>query len=120
MLRFQKKNEREIEPIMVSHNNFQCGAVHKRRPQSGGVSKCGHFSDKGGSSDADVRTFWSKILRIFRNLWCVRTDKRGGVEPGGHFADKGGGVNFSRFCADFLYGRTPVFSRLQRRWSESG
>jgi len=35
----------------------------------------GHFSDKGGS-DADVRTFWYKNLRIFQNLWCVRTDKR--------------------------------------------
>jgi len=34
-----------------------------------------------GSSDADVRTFWRKKLRIFQNLWCVRTDKGGrGIE----------------------------------------
>jgi len=33
------------------------GAVHKRRPQSGGVVQCGHFSDKGGCSDEDIRTF---------------------------------------------------------------
>jgi len=33
----------------------------------------GYFSDKGVI--ADVRAFWRKKLRIFRNLWCVRTDK---------------------------------------------
>jgi len=60
----------------------------------------------GGSSDADVRTFWYKNLRIFRNLWCVRTDKGGGrLSKCGHFANKGEGVNFSRFCADVIYGR---------------
>jgi len=38
------------------------------------------FADKeeGGFSNADFRTFWCKKLRIFRNFWCVRTD-RGGV-----------------------------------------
>jgi len=39
------------------------------RTRGGGVVQCGHFADKGSSSDADVRT-------IFRNLWYVRTDKR--------------------------------------------
>jgi len=29
----------------------------------------------GGLSDADVRTFWSKIIRIFRNL-CVSARTR--------------------------------------------
>jgi len=32
--------------------------------------------EKPSSSDADARTFW--CIRIFRNLWCVRTDKKGG------------------------------------------
>jgi len=32
-------------------------AIHKRRPQSGGIVQCGHFADKRGSSDVDVRTF---------------------------------------------------------------
>jgi len=32
----------------------------------------------GGSSDADVRTFRYKKLRIFRNFWCVRADMWGG------------------------------------------
>jgi len=31
-------------------------------------------------------------LRIFRNLWCGRTDKEGGV-------------SFLQFCADVVYGR---------------
>jgi len=41
------------------------------RSQGVGLSS----EDKGGSSDADIRTFWCKKLRIFRNLWRVRTDK---------------------------------------------
>jgi len=36
----------------------------------------GHFADRRGSPDADVQTFWCKKLRIFQNLWRVRTDKR--------------------------------------------
>jgi len=43
-----------------------------------GVCLVRTFCGQGGSSDADVRTFWRKNLRIFRNLWCVRTDKGGG------------------------------------------
>jgi len=40
-----------------------------------------------GKEVCPVRTFWRKKLWIFRNFWCVRTNK-------------GEGVNFSRFCAD--------------------
>jgi len=56
--------------------NFHVGPVHKRRPQLGeeGFVQCGH-GGRGDSSDADVRTFCRKKLRIFRNLWCVRTDR---------------------------------------------
>jgi len=45
------------------------GTVHKRRPQSGGGKfvQCGHFSDKGGSSDAAVQTFWRKNFGFFKN-----------------------------------------------------
>jgi len=32
-------------------------------------------TDKGGSSDAGVCTFWRKKLWIFQNLWWVHTDK---------------------------------------------
>jgi len=58
-------------------------------------------------------------LRIFRNLWCVRTDKEGGtLSQCGHFSDKGRGVHVhvfmngplplraihkTRFCADVFY-----------------
>jgi len=72
------------------------GVVHKERPQSEG----------GSLSSADIfdifqtRGFfrcgrphlWCKKRRIFWKLCCVRTDK-------------GEGVNFSRFCADVIYGR---------------
>jgi len=67
----------------------------------GGFVQCGYLRAirEGSSSDADVRTFWYKKLQIFRNLWCVRTDKGGrGLSQYGHFADKGRWrVNFSRF-----------------------
>jgi len=39
-------------------------AIHKRRQQSRrmGFVQFGHFADQGSSSDADVHTFWCKIL----------------------------------------------------------
>jgi len=54
---------------------------------------CLSSADKGGSSDVDVRTFWCRNIEYFWILWCVRTDRGEGVT-----------VNFSRFCADLLYG----------------
>jgi len=47
------------------------------RSQEGGgdFSSVNILRTRGGSSDADVRTFWCKKLWIFRNLWCVPTDK---------------------------------------------
>jgi len=47
------------------------GALHKLRSPSRGVVQCGYFTDKEGSSESDVRTFWWKKLRNFRNFWCV-------------------------------------------------
>jgi len=49
--------------------------IHKRRLQLELVVQSGHLRWGGGSLDADARTFWYKKLHIFRNLWCVRTDK---------------------------------------------
>jgi len=77
--------------------DYTIEAVHKKRPQSsvcvGGRSvQCGHFADKE-EEVLQMRSsalFGAKKLRIFRNLWCVRTD---------------GVVNFSQFCADLFYGR---------------
>jgi len=77
--------------------------VHKRRPQTkSGPVRIFFVQGRGGdSSNSDVRTIWCKKLRIFRSLWCVRTDK--GVEPVPIFADKRGRrVNISRFCEDAL------------------
>jgi len=52
-------------------------------------------------SDADVGTFYAKKLRIFRNLWCARTDKERGWASADILWTRGGG-NFSRFCADIM------------------
>jgi len=59
------------------------GAVHKRRPQSGGERVCPvriFLGQRGreGSSCGRPHFLAKKNLRIFRNLWCVRTDKGGG------------------------------------------
>jgi len=51
--------------------------------------------------------FFAQKLRIFRNLWCVRTDK-GKLSQCGHFANKGGG---DRIFADVLYGRPRMRTR---------
>jgi len=53
----------------------QLGAVHKRGPQLRwkGVVQSGQ--EGRGFFRCRVRTFWRKKLWIFRNLWCVRTDK---------------------------------------------
>jgi len=48
-----------------------------RSQEKGEFVQCGQFSgtEEDGSLDADFSTFWSKKLQIFRNLWCVHTDK---------------------------------------------
>jgi len=43
------------------------------------VVRCGHFSDKEDSSDADVRTFWCKNFEIFE-IYVVSARTRE-VEP---------------------------------------
>jgi len=74
--------------------NIRLGAVHKRRPQLGGrrgLSSANIFrtTGRGSSSDVDVGTFWCKNHRVFRNLWCVRTDKRDRVEKVRTFCGQG-------------------------------
>jgi len=65
--------------MLMNFYIFCIGAVHKRRPQSGGVIQCGHFADKGRG--------------------CVRTGRE--LRQGG----QGGRVSFLRFCSDVFYGR---------------
>jgi len=36
----------------------------------------------GGSSDADVHTFWCKNFEFFGNLRCIHADKEGKVDRG--------------------------------------
>jgi len=50
------------------------------------------FCRQGGSSDADVRTFWGKTFGFFEIYGMSAQTKELRV-------------NFSRFCADVLYGR---------------
>jgi len=81
------------------------GAVHKRHPQSGEIVHCGLFSNKrvkGASSDAGVRSFWCIKLRIFRNLWRVRTDRKRGGEPERTFCGQGEGQFFAIFYGRLL------------------
>jgi len=95
----------------VSLENFiSLGAVHKRRPQSGGRGyvQCGRFSDKGGrgslfSASADVRTFWCKNLRIFRKFM---------VCPQG----QGEGSQFFAILCGRLYGRPYIGNNLEKNF----
>jgi len=73
--------------------SFKLGAVHKAVRREG-VVQCGQGERE--YSDADVRTFWLKKHRIFRNLWCVRTYK-GGWASAETLQTRGEGVKFSRF-----------------------
>jgi len=85
--------------IVVTFRNLNIKDV---RSQGERVCPMRTFCRQGGSSDAYVRTFWCKKLRIFRNLWCVRTVK--GVEPVRTFFGQGGGVNFfSILCLRSLW-----------------
>jgi len=72
-----------------------------RSQARGGLSSADIFRALGESSDADVRTFWSKNSGIFRNLWCVRTDKEG-VEPVRTFFGEGSQF-FAILCRRLLW-----------------
>jgi len=77
-------------------------AVHKKRPQYGGEGGLSS-ADKGGSSDADVRTFWDKNIGFFEIYYVsARTIKGGWVSVDIFRTRVEGGVNFSRFCSDFV------------------
>jgi len=89
--------------------------VHTRRRRGVSVlTFCGQ-DGKGGS--------WHFLVQKtsdFSNLWCVRTDKRG--ERGEASADilrSEGEGNFSRFCANVLYGRPLSHSYLRLETAKS-
>jgi len=66
------------------------------RSQGRGVVQREHFSDKGGFFKCGYPHFLVQKLRIFRNLWCVRTDRRR-IELVRIFCGQGRRVNFLRF-----------------------
>jgi len=57
--------------------------------------------DKGGSSDADIRTFDAKNFEFSKFMVCSHGQR--GFERVRTFF--GQGFNFSRFSADVFYGR---------------
>jgi len=69
-------------------------AVHRRRPQTGGVVQWGQFSDKGVFRCKHPH-FSHFGVNIFRNLWCVCLDKEGGgLSLCGQFVEKREGGQF--------------------------
>jgi len=58
---------------------------------------------EGGSSDADVRTFRRIKHRIFRNFWCVRTDKEGWASADTLRTRGMGGQFFAILCGRHLW-----------------
>jgi len=74
--------------------NTSWGAVHKRRPQSRGLSSA---DKRGGVSEADVRIFGAKTSKF-----VVCPHEQVGIEPV-KIREEGG--QFLRFCADVFYWR---------------
>jgi len=87
--------------------------VDKRHPQLEGVIQCGHFADKGGASDADVRTFWRKNFG-FLKMYGMSARTRWGRASADILWTSGREINFSQFCADVFYGRAPFFLTCNR------
>jgi len=82
-------------------------AVHKRRPQLGGLSS----ADRGrGLFRCGRPHFLAQNIGFFE-IYGVSARTRG-VEPGG-------GVNFSRICTDVFYGR-PLRERSNIKWRFRG
>jgi len=69
----------KLNTLVILSDVLYLGTVHKGRPHSGGrwFVQCGDFSDKGRGGIFQMRksALFDAKLRIFRNLWCVRTDK---------------------------------------------
>jgi len=92
--------------------NMILGAVHKTRPQFGGV-QCGHFAHNGGRGvlDADVRTFWCKNFGFFELYGVSAQTRRGGFEPARTLCGQGG-CSIFRDCVrtPFMNGPLPSFA----------
>jgi len=88
------------------------GAVHKRRPQSGGrewVCPVRTFFGKGGGGffKCGYPNFLAQKTSDFSKFMvCQHGHGWRAVEPVWTFCRQGGkGINFLRFCADVFYGR---------------
>jgi len=96
---------------LLHTSKIRIRAAHKRRPQSGwgeGLS-VRTFVNKGGSSDAEVRTFWCKKSEFFKISIVTARTRVEEVELVRKFYGQGGGVNFSQFCVNVFHGRLLKF-----------
>jgi len=75
---------------------FGLGAVHKRRPQSGG-KKLSSADKGGGVFRYGCPHFFRKNFGFLKFMVCPHGLGGRGLNQCGHFADKGGGVNFYDF-----------------------
>jgi len=90
--------------------SFLIGAVHKRRPQSGGICLVRTFCGQGGGFFRCGRLHFlvQKTSDFSKFMVCPHGQER---RRGWTSADKRWGVNFSRFCADVFYGRPLTWKR---------
>jgi len=84
-----------VRKTKISKQQLYCGLVKGlsikdvRTQGRGGLSSAVYFSDKGSSSDADVRTCWCKNFEFFEIYGCPYG--QGELSQCGRFADKDGG-----------------------------
>jgi len=83
---------------IVIENNCKRLSIKDVRSQRG--VQCGHFADKGISSNTDFRTFWREKTWDFGGknfMVCPHGQGGRGLSQCGHFADKGEGSVFRDF-----------------------
>jgi len=77
-----------------------------------GFVQCGHFTDKEGSSDADVRIFWCKNFGFFE-IYGV-SERTRGIELVRTLFEQGGGQFFAILCGRPLWAAPKVFQYSAR------
>jgi len=94
--------------LIVSNKSKLKGAVHKRRSQSR-ESLSNAYKEGGGSSAADIRTYWCKKISNFLKFVVYLHGKRGrGVWASADIL-RTREINFSRFYADNFYDGPKIF-----------
>jgi len=96
------KEKEDFEKVIIF---FWLGAVHKRRPQSGGCGgfvQCGHFADKGGSLQLRTPHFLAqKPSNFSKFMVCPR--REGGCPVRTFCGQKERGQFFAFLCGRLLW-----------------